>query len=87
MKRHMLIFLVVLLLTLALAVPAFAAIHPIVESECAAQDSQGGGGQERNPPGQTENDGPGDGHGDLKGPTNANGNATKGQGSDHCENN
>jgi len=75
-------------------VPAFASIDPIVESECAAQDSQSDNsgspsfltaGDNQHPPGQTPKDGIGDG-GDVKGVSNADGNATSGEGSANCTN-
>ncbi len=89
MRKFLLIFAVMALVLTVSAPAAFAAIHPIAESECAAQDSQGGGGQHQNPPGQIDNSStdegmPNDGQ---KHPwQNANDNAKNGQGSDHCTN-
>lgn len=73
---------------------AEASIDPIVESECAKQDSQSGNsgtgsrtaGNDQHPPGQTPGDGPGDGKGDLKGVRSSDDNAKKGQGGAHCKN-
>lgn len=51
----------------AMALPLFgggsaeATIHPIVSSECAAQESQTGGGDIQDPPGQTPGATPGEG--------------------------
>ena len=65
---------------------ALATIHPIVSSECAAQESHTTAGDFQDPPGQTPGDGPGDGKGDFKGVSNSDSNATKGQGTDNCKN-
>jgi len=68
MRTLTFVFVVSLLLTVALigfASTAMATIHPIVSSECAAQESATGAGDTQDPPGQTPGDGAGDGHGDL----------------------
>ena len=73
---------------------AEAAIHPIVQSQCAAQDSETGAGNKRNPPGQIGNPStdPGMPHDDVNHPwvdaiANSGENATNGEGSnDHCTN-
>ena len=91
----LLLLTVVGALAVVVAAPASAAIHPIAESECAAQDSEGGGGQHQNPPGQINNPSAIDDHtvdedghdGSKHHPfQNANGNARNGEGSEHCAN-
>ena len=93
------IMLAIALAALLLAmtvVPAFAAIDPIVQSQCAAQDSNsdnsgstGGTGQTagngQHPPGQIPGHSESD-ESNLRGLNTANGNATSGEGSANCEN-
>ena len=67
MKRLIIGLTLVMLLMLATALPASAAIHPIVQSSCSAEDTEQA--DPRNPPGQIDNpsadDGmPNDGNGD-----------------------
>ena len=64
---------------------AEAAIHPIVQSECAAQDSATGAGNKQDPPGQVP------GHSasaasNLAGVINSNANAANGEGANNCAN-
>ena len=68
---------------------AEAAIHPIVQSECAAQDSGTGAGNKQNPPGQIGNPSTDEGmpNDDHKHPwQNSDDNARSGEGSEHCIN-
>lgn len=94
--RRILLFLAVMALMLVAVTPVFGSIDPIVQSECAAQDSHSDNsgsdptaGNGQHPPGQTPGDGIGDG-GDLKGISKSTGNSggksTSGEGSDHCTN-
>ncbi len=89
MKKLIIAILLALALTVVIAGPALAAIHPIVESMCAAQDSETGAGQHRNPPGQIENPSTesGGANEELDHPfQNSNPNATSGEGTANCEN-
>ena len=101
MRKKILAIVFAAALLVALALPVFggvgtteAAIDPIVQSQCAAKDSQSGNsgvgsrtaGNDQHPPGQTPGDGPGDSHGNFKGVSNSNGNATSGEGDNHCTN-
>jgi len=76
-------FIVALLVFFTLTVGASGTIHPIAESECAAQNSQTGAGNLQNPPGQTPggNESP---TANFAGQSNANINGGSGQGADHC---
>ena len=69
---------------------ASADIHPIVESLCAAQDSHTGAGQDRNPPGQSDNPATGVGmpHEGFNHPWVAHtpDEARSGEGTAHCTN-
>ena len=72
---------------------AEADIHPIVQSECAAQDSASGAGNEQNPPGQSDNPATGEGmphdgdnHPWVGAIANSGGSALSGEGSGHCPN-
>lgn len=96
MKKLIVIFFAVTALMVLAVTPVFASIDPIVQSECAAQDSRSNNsgspptaGDNQHPPGQTPGDGIGDG-GDLKGVQksigNSGGKSTSGQGSNHCTN-
>ena len=77
-------------------VPAFAAIDPIVQSQCAAQDSNSDNSGSTGPTGQTAGNGqhpPGQipGHSgsdesNLAGINNSDDNADSGEGSANCEN-
>ncbi len=88
MRKVIIAMVLVLALIVAIAVPAFAAIHPIVESlECAAEDKDAA--DPANPPGQignpsTEEGGPNADHNHPF--QNSNDNATSGEGHNHCEN-
>ena len=72
---------------------AEASIDPIVESECAAQDSSSDNSGSTGPDGKTAGNGQhppgqnpgGPGEGDLQGVRNANDNAASGQGTAHCK--
>ena len=99
MKRYLLVLPVMAVVTALMLVavtPVFGSIDPIVESECAAQDSQSDNsgssktaGDNQHPPGQTPGDGIGDG-GNLKGVQksigNSGGQSTSGEGANHCTN-
>jgi hypothetical protein len=83
--KLLLAFAVALLVFFTLTVGASGTIHPIVQSECAAQDSQTGAGNLQDPPGQT----PGGNESttaNFAALNHANDNATSGQGSTHCPN-
>lgn len=95
--RAILLILATVALMLVAVTPVFGSIHEIVESKCAAQESQSdhstGGtktaGDRRNPPGQTPGDDIGD-PGSLQGIDNSipnsDGNSESGQGEDNCIN-
>lgn len=91
--RVLLLILAVTALMLVAVTPVFGSIDPIVDSECAAKDSQsqnsGSGqtaGDNQHPPGQTPGDGIGD-PGSLKGVQNSDANARSGEGTANCTNN
>ena len=94
--RVVLLFLAVTALMLVAVTPVFGSIDPIVQSGCAAQDSQSDNsgsaktaGDNQHPPGQTPGDGIGD-PGSLKGLqksiANSGGKSTSGEGTNHCTN-
>lgn len=83
--KRLLVFVVAVFVFFTLTVGASGSIHDIAASECAAQDSQGGGGNQQDPPGQT----PGGNESEtanFAGQDNANSKATGGQGAANCKN-
>ena len=94
--RKLMVLFAVLVLMVGSTIPVFASIDPLVESGCAAQDSQSDNssspptaGDNQRPPGQTPGDGIGAG-GDLAAINNSIGNSkghsTSGDGTNNCTN-
>jgi hypothetical protein len=78
-------FVLAVFVFFTLTVGASGSIHDIAASECAAQDSQSGAGDQQDPPGQTPG-GNENSTANFAGQSNANSNATGGQGAGHCQN-
>jgi hypothetical protein len=83
--KRLLVFVVAVFVFFTLTIGASGAIHDIAASECAAQDSQSGAGDQQDPPGQTPG-GKENPTANFAGQDHANDKATGGQGAANCEN-